>query len=207
MVQSCPVHLEADPNLDMSNEDQAWSIPRGEPAWGGRSHGSSGNQTSGKATAQHASYTDASEQETSSESGEQQEDQGETLTMAREEARMCEHFTGLALSYKSAYPEESTQELNQAMVSKHAHLANWHANAEKHIMTYYDLKMQNALTMKVQMKDLQAKVDFQNFCRDRVDVQRMAGRSSNKDRICKRAATTQPIARRLGNEYPARRGR
>ena len=76
-----------------------------------------------------------------SESEEQQEDQDETLTMAREEARMCEHFTRLALSYKSAYPEESTQELNQAMVSKHAHVANWHADAEKHIMTYYDLKV------------------------------------------------------------------
>ena len=150
MVQSCPVHLEADPNLDMSNEDQAWSIPRGEPAWGGRSHGSSGNQTSGKATVQHASYAEASEQETSSESEEQQEDQDKTLTMAREEARMCEHFTRLALSYKSAYPEESTQELNQAMISKHAHRANWHADAEKHVMTYYDLKMQNALTMNVQ---------------------------------------------------------
>ena len=104
MVQSCPVHLEADPNLDVSDEDQARSIPRGEPAWGGRSHGSSGEQKPGKATAQHASYAEASEQETSSESEERQEDQEETLTMAREEARMCEHFTRLALPYKSAYP-------------------------------------------------------------------------------------------------------
>lgn len=164
MVQSCPTNLEAKPNLDKSNEDQAWSIPRGKQVCEGRSHGSSGNQTSGKATAQHTSYTEASEQETSSESEEQQEDQDEMLTMAREEARMCEHFTRLALPYKSSYPEESTQELNQAMVSKHAHLASWHADTEKHIMIYYDLKMQSALTMKVQ-DCREVTEDFVNTCK------------------------------------------